>query len=176
MSVLAERVVAAVAGAGGLGPVLRRRLDHFFVTGFDAGTPSPTSRPEGVRITPVGLGDLAGLSVAGALDLATASELAAALSELVTHAPHGSTVAVDLREVSYLSPAAAATLRSAGRRAAARGVHLRVVPGRAEAGWPQDRAEDVVEFVDAQTRRPASSVRARPARRDAGRDRPANLS
>lgn len=148
VSALAERVVAAVTGTGGLGPVLRRRLDHFFVTSFDDEVLVPRRAPETVQIVSTAFDGRPGLAVSGPVDLATASELAGALAGLIKRAQEGSAVTVDLRDVSYLSPAGASTLRSARRHAAARGVQLRVVPGRGDARLPLDDAEGLVEFAD----------------------------
>jgi len=126
---LAERLVAAVEGGGGLGSDTRQRLDDFFfasLTDASAETIAPRTSP-GLEVTFDTAGDVPVVRVEGPVDLATAHELTAAVTQLMIKAREVGAMVVDLRDVSHLGSVGVSALTAAHRRSAAAGVRMRIV-------------------------------------------------
>jgi anti-anti-sigma factor len=126
---LAERLVAAVESGGGLGSDTRQRLDDFYFASLTDGVAEPAV----VRTSP-GLdtaydttGDVPVVRIGGPVDLATAHELTAAVTQLMIKAREIGAMVVDLREVTHLGSVGVSALSAAHRRSAAAGVKMRIV-------------------------------------------------
>ncbi|MDM7831603.1 ANTAR domain-containing protein [Cellulomonas edaphi] len=143
---LAERVISAVGASGGLGPEMRQRLDDYFFSSIFADRPLSAAPGSQLATRFSTSGDAPTLSVAGPVDLATAGEFAAALTELARRAPDAGTVVVDLRGADHVGSAGVSALSAAQRRCRANGVRMRVVLGAesrlAVAGHGLDVLED----------------------------------
>ena len=126
---LAERLVAAVEAGGGLGSDTRQRLDDFYFASLTDGAPEPP-----VGLTTPGLhttfdtkGEVPIVRVQGPVDLATAHELTAAVTQLMIKARQVGSMVVDMRQVTHLGSVGVSALTAAHRRSAAAGVKMRIV-------------------------------------------------
>ena len=126
---LAERLVAAVEGGGGLGSDTRRLLDDFFFASLTERPreSAPTRRGPGLRATFDTAGETPIVRVEGPVDLATAHELTAAITQLMIAAREAGAMVVDLRQVTHLGSVGVSALTAAHRRSAAAGVKMRIV-------------------------------------------------
>ncbi|MEZ0447490.1 ANTAR domain-containing protein [Cellulomonas sp. ICMP 17802] len=125
---LAERIVAAVEGGGGLGSDTRQRLDDFFFASLtDAPAEAAAGTSPGLRATFDTTGDVPVVRVEGPVDLATAHELTAAVTQLMIAAREAGAMVVDLRLVSHLGSVGVSALTAAHRRSASAGVRMRIV-------------------------------------------------
>jgi anti-anti-sigma factor len=126
---LAERLVAAVEQGGGLGSDTRQRLDDFYFASLVSGVPevpAPRAAP-GLETTFDTTGDVPVVRVEGPVDLATAHELTAAVTQLMIKAREVGAMVVDLRRVTHLGSVGVSALSAAHRRSAAAGVKMRIV-------------------------------------------------
>ena len=125
---LAERLVAAVEGGGGLGSDTRQRLDDFFFASLaSAPETAPTRTGPGLEITFDTVDDVPVVRVRGPVDLATAHDLTAAVMQLMIAARAVGSMVVDLRDVSHLGSVGVSALTAAHRRSASAGVRMRIV-------------------------------------------------
>jgi anti-anti-sigma factor len=126
---LAERLVAAVEAGGGLGSDTRQRLDDFYFASLTDGVPEPpAARPvPSLDVTFDTTGDAPVVRVEGPVDLATAHELTAAVTQLMIKAREVGEMVVDLRQVTHLGSVGVSALSAAHRRSAAAGVKMRIV-------------------------------------------------
>jgi anti-anti-sigma factor len=126
---LAERIVAAVEVGGGLGSDTRQRLDDFFFTslGEGAGEAAPQRTRPTLEVTFDTAGDVPLVRVEGPVDLATAHQLTAAVTQLMIAAREVGAMVVDLRDVTHLGSVGVSALTAAHRRSAAAGVRMRIV-------------------------------------------------
>jgi anti-anti-sigma factor len=123
---LAERLVAAVEEGGGLGSDTRQRLDDFFFASLGAAAPepAPVRQSPGLDVTFDTAGDVPVVRVEGPVDLATAHELTAAVTQLMIAAREVGAKVVDLRDVTHLGSVGVSALTAAHRRASAAGVQF----------------------------------------------------
>ncbi|KQY25191.1 hypothetical protein ASD16_07080 [Cellulomonas sp. Root485] len=144
---LAERLVAAVESGGGLGSDTRQRLDDFYFASLTDGVPEPpvARTTPGLDTTFDTTGDVPAVRVEGPVDLATAHELTAAVTQLMIKAREVGAMVVDLRQVTHLGSVGVSALSAAHRRSAAAGVKMRIVlsPG-ASLGLAGAHGLDVV--------------------------------
>ena len=144
---LAERLVAAVESGGGLGSDTRQRLDDFYFASLTDGVPEPPAArtAPGLDVTFDTSGDVPVVRVEGPVDLATAHELTAAVTQLMIKARETGEMVVDLRRVTHLGSVGVSALTAAHRRSAAAGVKMRIVlsPG-ASLGLAGAHGLDVV--------------------------------
>jgi anti-anti-sigma factor len=144
---LAERIVAAVEEGGGLGSDTRRRLDDFFFASLAENTPEPAlpRTSPSLEVAFDTAGDVPTVRVAGPVDLATAHQLTAAVTQLTIAAREVGAMVVDLRDVTHLGSVGVSALTAAHRRSAAAGVRMRIVlsPG-ASLGLAGAHGLDVV--------------------------------
>lgn len=126
---LAERIVAAVEVGGGLGSDTRQRLDDFFFASLDesAGEPAAQRTSPTLGITFDTAGDVPLVKVEGPVDLATAHQLTAAVTQLMIAAREVGAMVVDLRDVTHLGSVGVSALTAAHRRSASAGVRMRIV-------------------------------------------------
>lgn len=126
---LAERIVAAVEVGGGLGSDTRQRLDDFFFASLDesAGEPVTQHTSPTLGITFDTAGDVPLVRVEGPVDLATAHQLTAAITQLMIAAREVGAMVVDLRDVTHLGSVGVSALTAAHRRSASAGVRMRIV-------------------------------------------------
>jgi anti-anti-sigma factor len=130
--VLAERLVRAVEQAGGLAPALRHRLDElFFATLEEREEPvgPRTTRPQTFRAATSVRAGVPVVRVEGAVDLASAGELTAALARAGVSARRAGALVVDLRGVEHLGSVGVSVLIAAQRRQQSVGVQMRIVVG-----------------------------------------------
>ena len=144
---LAERLVAAVESGGGLGSDTRQRLDDFYFASLTDGVPEPAfaRASPGLAVAFDTSGDVPVVRVEGPVDLATAHELTAAVTQLMIRARQVGAMVVDLRQVTHLGSVGVSALSAAHRRSAAAGVKMRIVlsPG-ASLGLAGAHGLDVV--------------------------------
>ncbi|WP_421733736.1 ANTAR domain-containing protein [Cellulomonas sp.] len=126
---LAERIVAAVEVGGGLGSDTRQRLDDFFFASLAESAPEPAQlRPSpSLEVTFDTAGDVPRVVVGGPVDLATAHQLTAAVTQLMIAARGAGDMVVDLRGVTHLGSIGVSALTAAHRRSASAGVRMRIV-------------------------------------------------
>ena len=125
---LAERLVAAVEGGGGLGSDTRQRLDDFFFASLmDTTDTVPARTGPGLEATFDTIDDVPAVRLRGPVDLATAHDLTAAVTQLMLRARAVGSMVVDLRGVSHLGSVGVSALTAAHRRSAAAGVKMRIV-------------------------------------------------
>ncbi|WP_456846431.1 ANTAR domain-containing protein [Cellulomonas sp. P5_C6] len=124
---LAERLVAAVEVGGGLGSDTRQRLDDFFFASLSDASQETARTSPGLDIAFDTSGDVPVVRVEGPVDLATAHELTAAVTQLMIKARETGEMVVDLRDVSHLGSVGVSALTAAHRRSAAAGVRMRIV-------------------------------------------------
>ncbi len=126
---LAERIVAAVEVGGGLGSDTRQRLDDFFFASLDSGAGEPAAQrtSPALEITFDTAGDVPLVKVEGPVDLATAHQLTAAVTQLMIAAREVGAMVVDLRDVTHLGSVGVSALTAAHRRSASAGVRMRIV-------------------------------------------------
>lgn len=155
---LAERLVTAVEVGGGLGSDTRQRLDDFFFASLtDALAETvPARTSPSLDVTFDTAGDVPVVRIGGPVDLATAHELTAAVTQLMIKAREVGAMVVDLRDVSHLGSVGVSALTAAHRRSAAAGVRMRIVlsPG-ASLGLAGAHGLDVISAP--QTATPARS-------------------
>ncbi len=124
---LAERLVAAVEVSGGLGSDTRQRLDDFFFASLTDTAPESATPPPALEATFDTSGSVPAVRVRGPVDLATAHELTAAVTQLMIRAREAGAMDVDLRDVTHLGSVGVSALTAAHRRSAAAGVRMRIV-------------------------------------------------
>jgi anti-anti-sigma factor len=125
---LAERIVSIVEAGGGLGSDTRQRLDDFFFASLtdDAAQLAPRGS-NGLDVTFDVTGEVPVLRVEGPVDLATAHELTAAVTQLMIRAREVGAMMVDLRQVTHLGSVGVSALTAAHRRSGSAGVRMRIV-------------------------------------------------
>ncbi|MDC7122374.1 ANTAR domain-containing protein [Cellulomonas fimi] len=128
---LAERLVAAVEGAGGLAPTSRARLDELFFQSLGGeSSPTPAAHPSnGLTVSSRVVGGVPVVAARGPVDLATAGVLSAAIAAASGAARNAGRLVVDLREATHVGSAGVSVLASLDRRARTQGTTLRVLVG-----------------------------------------------
>ncbi|MBO3085642.1 ANTAR domain-containing protein [Cellulomonas fengjieae] len=126
---LSERLVAAVESGGGLGSETRQRLDDFYVESFTEPTPEPpAARNSPTLLATFDTSDgVPVVRIDGPVDLATAHEFTAAVTQLMITAREVGEMVVDLRLVTHLGSVGVSALSAANRRSTAAGVKMRIV-------------------------------------------------
>ena len=129
LTTLAERIVATVEGGGGLGSDTRQRLDDFFFASLTDDPPeAAAARPAHALEVTFDMADgMPAVRVGGPVDLATAHELTAAVTQLMIKAREVGAMVVDLRKVTHLGSAGVSVLTAAHRRSTSAGVKMRIV-------------------------------------------------
>ncbi|WP_456818236.1 ANTAR domain-containing protein [Cellulomonas sp. URHB0016] len=158
---LARRLVAAVRSSGGLSSGSRRRLDDVFFASLteDPSDQQVDRQPPALQVTFTTVDGVPAAIVEGPVDLATAGELSAALTQLLVRARRPGSVVMDLRGVSHLGSVGVSVLTTAHRRAADGGVRLRLVLSEsADLGLAGAQGLDL-ELVPTTRSTPAESAR-----------------
>ncbi|MBO3085763.1 PAS and ANTAR domain-containing protein [Cellulomonas fengjieae] len=128
LRVLAERLMAAVQSAGGLGPQVRALVDETLVALLDdAAVPQQQARPAPLRFSFDHRAPVPTLRLVGCVDVMSMGDVSSALNRLIAAGRDRDSVAVDLRGVDRVGAVARFVLTAARRRSEGLGTTMRIV-------------------------------------------------